>query len=263
MTPLVSILVPTFNQVPGYLMAALQSARMQTIPVEVCVCDDGSDPRQESLVERSMKEWGSGPIKYTWQPNGGVAAALNTCLEMACADWIAWLPSDDLYTMDHLQIMVEALKASSGHGPLGPGQSWDDRLGRVAYCSYEEGIPITDARWPAAQFPTRERLFGSLQRGCFINAATLVWHRSVFDEVGGWDPRMTHAQDAEHIMRCAEKLNFRAVHHYGVRRRLHPRQMIHTLRDHAERAKKEADMAYLKERYGVTGGVWVPEEPKA
>ena len=267
MTPLVSVLVPTYNQVPGYLSAALQSARLQTVPVEVCVCDDGSDPRQEWVIEEAIREDGGGNIKYTWQPNGGVAAALNTALEMATADWIAWLPSDDLYTADHLEVMLDALGSRRKCGPLGPGETWEDReaehdLGKVAYCSYEEGIPIPQARWPAAQFPSRESMFAALQRGCFVNAATIVWHRSIFDKIGGWNTRIVHGQDFEHILRCAERCNFIAVHHYGVRRRLHPKQMIHTLRDPDERAKKAADMDYLRERYGVTGGVWVPEEPK-
>ena len=256
MAPLVSVLVPTYDQVPGYLSAALQSARLQTIPVEVCVCDDGSNPRQEWVVEEAIREAGGGNIKYTWQPNGGVAAALNTALEMSTADWIAWLPSDDLYTADHLQVMLEALDAGlevvSGRAPVYP----------VAYCSYEEGIPIPQARWPAAQFPSRQAFFSALQRGCFINAATIVWHRSILEEVGGWDVRYRHTQDYANILACAEKTNFLAVHHYGVRRRVHPGQMLQTLRDPAERATKEADMAYLRERYGVTGGVWVPEEPR-
>ena len=256
MTPLVSVLVPTYNQLPSYLSAALQSARLQTVPVEVCVCDDGSNPRQEWVIEEAIREDGGGNIKYTWQPNGGVAAALNTALEMSTADWIAWLPSDDLYTADHLEVMLEALDAGlsevSGRMPAYP----------VAYCSYEEGIPIPQARWPAAQFPSRESMFAALQRGCFVNAATIVWHRSIFDKIGGWNTRIVHGQDFEHILRCAERCNFIAVHHYGVRRRLHPKQMIHTLRDPDERAKKAADMDYLRERYGVTGGVWVPEEPK-
>ena len=213
--PLCSILVPTYQQVPGYLSAALQSARLQTIPVEVCVCDDGSDPRQEGVIEEAMRatrQDGNGHVKYTWQPNGGVAAALNTCFAMSTCDWIAWLPSDDLYTADHLQVMIEALDgdlaAISGRTPDMP----------MAYCSYEEGIPIPQARWPAAQFPSREKLFEALQRGCFINAATLVWHRSILEEVGGWDTRLRHSQDYGNILACAEKTNFLAVHHYGVRR---------------------------------------------
>ena len=261
-TPSVSILLPTYNQDPAYLVAAIQSARLQTIPVEVCVCDDGSDPPQEDIVREAWQEDGAGTIKYTWQPNGGVAAALNACLEMATCEWIAWLPSDDLYTADHLQVMVEALKASRGHGPLRSGQSWDDRIERVAYSSYEEGVPIPQARWPAAQFSSREKLFEALQRGCFINAATLVWHRSVFEKVGGWNAKLSHAQDYGHILACAECYNFLAVHHYGVRRRVHPKQMLQTLCDPVEREKKETDMIYLRERYGVTSGVWVPEEPK-
>ena len=255
MTPVVSVLIPTYQQDPAYLVAAIQSVRLQTIPVEVCVCDDGSDPSQEDVIREVWQEDGDGTIKYTWQPNGGVASTLNACLEMATCDWIAWLPSDDLYTADHLQVMVEALQQQRTV-PMASGVP-------IAYSSYEEGIPIPQARWPAAQFPSSEKLFEALQRGCFINAATIVWHRSVFDKIGGWDIRLSHAQDYGHILACAERFNFLAVNHYGVRRRVHHKQMLQTLRDPAERVKKEAEMAYLKERYGVAGGVWVPEEPKA
>jgi glycosyltransferase involved in cell wall biosynthesis len=242
MSPVCSILIPTYNQDPHYLSAAIQSARLQTAPVEVCICDDGSNPDQEAVVDAVQREQGHATTKYTYQPNGGVAAALNTCLEMAVCDWIAWLPSDDLFRPNHIETMVESLTRADG---------------KVAYSSYEEGVPITSARWAAAQFPDRELLFETLQRGCFINAATLVWHRSVF---GNWNTDMRHAQDFEHIMRCAQRWNFIAVHNFGVRRRIHDQQMINTLSDPVEYQTKVEDMAYLKEQYGVTGGVWAPEE---
>lgn len=247
MIPAVSVLVPTWNQEPAYLRAAIQSVRLQTVPVEVCVCDDGSDPRQEDVVKGAWQEDGDGTIKYTWQPNGGVASALNACLEMASCDWIAWLPSDDLFQRDHLKTMVEAVS-----------QSYETPQWPVAYCSYEEGIPITQARWPAAQFPTQESLFAALQRGCFINAATLLWNRSVFDVVGGWDPSYTFCQDYEHILRCAEKYPFLAVHHYGVRRRLHPHQMTQELIGQERAAVKQEEHSRLKARFGSSGQSWTP-----
>jgi len=254
--PLCSILLPTHSSPLAFFRAALQSARLQTVPVEVCVCNDGGVEERGRIVEEMMREEGGWPIKYTWQPNGGVASALNACLEMAAADWIAWLPADDLYTADHVEVMLKAIDADlceiSGRNPDLP----------IAYCSYEEGVPIPQARWPAAQFPSREALFAALQQGCFINAATMVWHRSVLEAVGGWNVRIVHAQDYANILACAELHNFLAVHHYGVRRRLHPGQMVRTLNRPEERALKAVDMAWLKDRYGAAGGVWVPEEPK-
>lgn len=254
-SPVVSVLVPTYQQVPEYLSAAIQSVRLQTIPVEVCICDDGSDPRQEDVVKEVWQEAGDGTIKYTWQPNGGVASALNACLEMATCEWIAWLPSDDLYTTDHLQVMVEALQQQRTV-PMATGIP-------IAYSSYEEGIPIPQGRWPAAQFPSREKQFEALQRGCFINAATLLWYRSVFDEVGGWDPAYPFCQDYEHTLRCAERWCFLAVHHYGVRRRLHPHQLTETLRDKDRAAIKAAEHQRLMERYGASGKSWTPTSATA
>jgi len=240
---LVSVLVPTYSQVPGYLSAAIQSARLQTVPVEVCVCDDGSDPSQEEVAHEAWREYGDGCVKYAWQPNGGVAAALNACLEMATCEWVAWLPSDDLFQRDHLKTMVDALDPSGN---------------QVGYCSYEEGIPIPQARWPAAQFPSREKLFEALQKGCFINAATLVWHRSVFDQVGAWDASFPFCQDYEHILRCAEVNNFLAVHHYGVRRRVHPKQLTQTLINNERATAKQAEHDRLANLYGSSGVSWTP-----
>jgi len=243
-----SILIPTYKSPLDYFSAAIQSAIMQTVPTEVCICGDGCEPDRADFVAEVIDRAGfTGAVKYEWQPNAGVAAALNTCLSMATCDWVAWLPADDLYRADHIETMLSELDFKS-----------NELLWRIAYSSYEEGVPIVQARWPAAQFSSRESLFAALQQGCFINAASVVWHRSVFDDLGGWDPALVHAQDAEFIMRCAEVHPFLAVHHYGVRRRLHPGQMVRTLHDPAERAKKKADMVFLKDRYGA----WLPREPE-
>ncbi len=251
MTPTVSVIIPTFNQAPAYLRAALLSAKRQTYQCQIVVIDDGSEPRQDGIVEEVFAgEFGryevGGPIYrciYDWQPNGGVARALNRAIELATGEWIEWLPSDDVFLPHKTAMQLAALQRDNG---------------KVSYCAYEEGIPQIIQTVPAPQYPTQEAFFEALKQHCFINAACVMWHRSVLEEVSGFDPRLRHAQDYGCLLACAEKYNFAAVNQPLVRRRIHPGQMINTLKQEAERLIKEADMAYLRERYGCTGGVWVP-----
>lgn len=242
-----SIIIPAFNQDPAYLRAALLSAKHQTLKCEIIVVDDGSKPRQEDTVFEIMEGYTDAgiPCKYVWQENKGVAGALNRGLEEAEGEYIQWLPSDDLFHRDKTHYQTTYLPSAEFS---------------VSYCSYEEGVPVSANTWPAAQYPDREKLFEALKQHCFINAATLMFHRSVLDEVGNFNEDICHCQDYEFILRLAEKYNFHALNIPLVRRRIHAGQMLRTLKDETERKKKENDMKYIRERYGANGYVWVPDQ---
>jgi teichuronic acid biosynthesis glycosyltransferase TuaG len=246
-----TILIPTFNQKPAYLRAAILSALYQTVPCQIIVIDDGSDEPVEPLVTELFARYQlQNPGKKTQlichtQENRGVAGALNAGLQIATGDTIQWLSSDDLFLQSKTQLQLEEM----------------DKTGRpVCWAGYEEGIPGRGPFWPSRPFDTAKELFDALRQHCFINACTVMWDKEVFAQVGPFDQQMVHAQDFEMLLRCAETYPFAAVERSLVRRRIHPGQMINTLRDPEEKAKKEADMAHLRERYDATGAVWVPQE---
>jgi glycosyltransferase involved in cell wall biosynthesis len=251
----VSILIPTFNQSPAFLRAALLSAKHQTHRCEIIIVDDGSDPRAEAVVEEVMTGYSDEDVqcKYVWQENKGVAGALNRALTEATGEWIRWLPSDDLFALSSTQTLLNHRPYEVGHP-----QKEDDP--RIFYGGYEEGIPSSAKSIPAITFSTRERLFDALCRHCFINAASVMWHASVFEEIGNFNEQIVHAQDYEFLLRCAEKFNFLGVNDVLLRRRVHAGQMIQTLHDPAEKLKKQRDMEFLRERYGAGGHVWIPNE---
>jgi len=247
----VSIIIPTFNQNPAYLRAALLSARHQTHCCEIVVVDDGSEPRQDGVVEEILLGYSNEQTRavYIWQPNTGVAGALNKGLELATGEWVQWLPSDDLFDLRKTEVF---LSCADAHPEF-----------RVWYCAYEEGIPSSTRLLPAPTYSAQASLFDALRRHCFINAATVMWHRSVFETVGKFNTNMTHAQDYEFLLRCAEQYNFAGISDALVRRRIHPGQMLNTLRDPQEANKKHQDMSYIRERYGADGNVWLPALEKA
>ena len=248
MAPTVSILIPCFNQSTAYLRAALFSAKMQTHPCQIVVVDDGSRPAQEEIVDavlaRSVVGGWTANYCYHWQENGGVASALNKAIELSDGAYVQWLPSDDLFMPRKTEVQLQAML---------------DADMAVSFCAYEEGIPQPVNTWPAAQYPSREHLFTMLCQHSFINAVTVMWRRDVFEEVGTFNKEMIHLNDSEFILRCAERYQFLAVNEPLVRRRTHPGQMSQTLKDPAERAKKERDVAYVNQRYGASLKVWVPQ----
>jgi len=246
-----SIIIPTYNQVFAFLSAALHSA-FQCYPREIIVIDDGSDDQEnvQNLCHSVVGYYGKRlpgaelpMITYSYQENGGVASALNHGLRMADGEYIAWLPSDDLYRSDRLSWGISHMKQEGA---------------KIQYSTYIEGIPHIIHTWPAAQYPTQEALFEALKKHSFINAATLIWHRDIFDQLGVFNEDIVHCQDTEMVLRCAEKYNFQAFHEPVVRRRIHERQMVNTLNEEEELKKKEADIQHLKDRYGFKGGVWTP-----
>jgi glycosyltransferase involved in cell wall biosynthesis len=237
-----SAIIPVYNQTPAYLRAAILSVREQTVPCEIIVVDDGSNPPCHTIV-CDIPTDKDHPIIYVQQENGGVSSAMNKGLEYANGEYIQWLSSDDLYRAEKTEIQTKALQDS---GEM------------ICYCTYEEGIPTIQNVWPAAQYPNSKSLFDGLRQHSFINACTVMWHRDVFDEVGEFDINMRHMNDTEMILRCAERYNFVAVDAPLVRRRIHPGQMINTLRQEDEAKSKQADLDYVNKRYGATLKLWVP-----
>ncbi len=242
--PTVSVLVPTYNQQSAYLRAALLSAKMQTHPCQIVVVDDGSEPHSHAIFREVVgkEDWHT----WHWKPNGGVASALNKALELSTGDYVTWLPSDDLFKPEKTAIQLAAMLAADA---------------AVSYCAYEEGIPMAQNTWPAAQYPTREKLFAMLCQHSFINAATVMWRRDVFEAVGVFDEReeLSHTQDTEFILRCAEKFDFLAVNEPLVRRRIHSGQMMNTLKAEEQIAIKRRGIDYMNQRYGASLKVWVPK----
>lgn len=253
-----TIVIPTFNQYEPFLRAALLSALCQDAePLQIVVIDDGSTPSQEPVINAVVDDFmvlhhltERPDVLYHYQPNGGVAAALNAGIERATGEWVHWLSSDDVYLPGKCRLMEQAVWAAKARG--------EDY--KVAYCAWDEGIPAREAQWPAAQYPTREAQHADLLKHCFINACTAMWHRSVFGEVGVFEPRFFHAQDYAYLLKCSQTYHFLAVNESLVRRRNHPGQMIHTLHEPVEAEKKRHDLAMLREEYGAVGTVWLPTE---
>lgn len=89
-----SIIIPVYN-VEKYLRACLDSVLAQTVGdwEAICVDDGSTDGSGAILDEYAAKD---NRFKVFHQKNGGEGAARNAALEVATAEWLVYLDSDDL-----------------------------------------------------------------------------------------------------------------------------------------------------------------------
>ena len=105
-TPLVSIIMPTYNRA-GYILETIESIRNQTYANwELIIVDDGSDDNTEEIVAGLQDP----RIKfYREQKTGNGSRLKNIGLKKASGNLYAFIDSDDIWAPEKLELQVNAL----------------------------------------------------------------------------------------------------------------------------------------------------------
>lgn len=104
-TPLVSVIIPTFNR-SHYLLEAVDSVLSQTYQnVEPVVVDDGSTDNTVEAIAPIRER-----ITLIQQENAGRSSARNRGIHQSNGDFIVFLDSDDLLLPDSIRCQVEYLE---------------------------------------------------------------------------------------------------------------------------------------------------------
>jgi glycosyltransferase involved in cell wall biosynthesis len=188
MPPRVSICIPAYKA-ERFLAETLASVRAQSFTDwEVIVTEDGSRDGTEEIV-RAFAATVAQPVHYTrHDPNRGLPATRNAGIEVAKAEWIALLDSDDLWTPDHLARCLAAAPASGPALVFGGSSVFDSGSGAEVY-----------RREPPASGDLRAAL---LEGDLVIQPAAALYNRAAFSAVGGFDPRFPICNDFDYWLRC-------------------------------------------------------------
>ena len=101
MTPMVSVVITTFNR-GALVLNAIESVLNQTYTnYEIIVIDDGSTDDTGTRIRPYL-----GRIQYLWQENRGLSAARNKGIELAKGEWIAILDDDDTWLPRKLELQL-------------------------------------------------------------------------------------------------------------------------------------------------------------
>jgi glycosyltransferase involved in cell wall biosynthesis len=205
----VSIIVPTYNH-SRYIRQAIDSALSQTLTsFEVIVVDDGSTDD----TAHALGGYGS-RVRVARQENRGVAAARNKGAEIARGDLLAFLDADDIWIPRKLEMQTRRFGG-------------EHRLGLV-HCGVEditeEGRPICQRLdGLEGQVATEMLLFN---RSVILGGGSAIMiPRAVFEEVGGFDTRLSTSADWDLFYRIASRYEIGFVPEVLVRYRLHSANM--------------------------------------
>ena len=175
-----SVIIPTYNRC-DLLQKAVYSLLAQTHEnYEIIIVDDGSDDDTKEMIQKLFAEHiNSNKIKYIYTTNSGVCAARNTGLQHAKNDWIAYLDSDNSVFPNFLNTFAKAIKTNSQEN-------------KIFYCMGKTML----GRIIGQDFNFKQLLIGN-----YIDLGTLVHHKDIFNELGGFDENMTRLVDWELIVR--------------------------------------------------------------
>lgn len=166
-TPLVSVIVPCYNQ-GQFLAQALDSVLAQTIPDWECIIiNDGStDDTEQVAMEYCERD---NRMRYLFQVNQGVIAARNNAIKKSRGKYILPLDGDDWLSTDYLEKAVPVLESN------------DDVK---VVCSEVELFGESTGRMNLYPYSLQTLLVTN----CISNSS--FFRRSDFDRCGGYNPNM-------------------------------------------------------------------------
>lgn len=188
--PLVSVIIPTHNR-DRTISRALNSVLNQTYKnIELIVVDDASTDNTAVVVGSFNDE----RIIYIRLDNrSGANAARNVGISVAKGEYIAFQDSDDEWLLEKLERQLEAICSAREEFKI-------VYTGYFRFKSYQAFyLPKQDNRIKTGY------ILKSLLQGNFITTQSLLIHKSVFDDLGVFDPGLDRLQDWELLIRMAEK----------------------------------------------------------
>jgi len=141
--PLISIIVPCFNQAQ-YLDEALQSVLDQTYTNWECIIiNDGSTDNTEEIVEKWLQT--DNRFKYLYEENKGRSSARNYGLDVINGTYIQFLDSDDFLDKRKLEISFLELNHNNKNCnkiAITNFRMFDDNLQKstMPYCKLSEQL---------------------------------------------------------------------------------------------------------------------------
>ncbi len=189
-SPLVSIVIPTYNR-ENLILRAINSVDEQTFQnFEIIVVDDASTDSTEQVIA----DLNHSKIKYVkLEENVGQCAARNVAINMAEGEYIGLLDSDDIWLPEKLEKQIEIFKNS------------DDKLGAV-YCGNYEIDEVKNTKTLIDLPKYRGDIYRILLGGfCPSTTSKFLLKKKALLDVGSFDEYLPTFVDFDLWLRIAQK----------------------------------------------------------
>ena len=185
-TALVSVVIPCYNQA-HFLDEAIESVLAQSYPhLEIIVVDDGSPDDTSEVATRYPK------VRLVRQENQGLSAARNSGLARSEGEYVVFLDADDRLLPGALEEGLECFEAHpecafvSGRYRLIAG----------------DGSFLRQTHQPIL---SEDRYAALLRRSYIGPPITVMYRRSIFESVGGFDTSLSACEDYDLYLRIARR----------------------------------------------------------
>lgn len=230
-SPLVSIVVPTYNY-GHFVCETIESALAQTYsPVEIIVVDDGStDDTRTRLAVYGYR------VHYIHQQNRGLSAARNTGIAAAQGEFIALLDSDDLWLPDKLARQVASCVREPDAGVVATERFAIDETGkRLDYVSER-----------CSRDGFRELTMRDLLEFPAFSPSSVLARKDALLAVGGFDEGLTAVEDMEMWVRIAARFRVLRLHATLTAQRFHSKSMSHQADSMLRNHQKVIDQLFAR-----------------
>ena len=200
----ISVIIPVYNGADT-IAETLHSILAQTLDptqaqVEILVVNDGSTDQTSTLVQNVMGQLPGQDktydIKLIELDNGGVSRARNQGARLAKGRYLTFMDADDLWTTDKLEAQFLALESNPEAGFV---YSWVNSIDLDGNF-FRRGGYFTMTGDPWVQ---------SIVIDVVESGSNVMIRRQAFEQVQGFDERLTHSEDWDLWIRLAE--NFSVV----------------------------------------------------
>jgi O-antigen biosynthesis protein len=194
--PLISVIMPSYNIAPKWMIEAIESVRRQIYPHwELCISDDASTlAAVRPLLERYAAQ--DPRIHVTFRSeNGHISVNSNTALTLASGDYIALLDADDTVSEDALFWVAREIALNPDVDLLFSDEDKIDEYGK-------RSEPYFKSAWNPALM---------LSQNAFSHLG--VYRRKLVQDVGGFRIGYEGSQDYDLVLRCAEVTTINRIRH--------------------------------------------------
>ncbi|WP_261132645.1 glycosyltransferase [Bacillus sp. Marseille-Q3570] len=199
--PLISVVIPFYNC--AFVDQAIQSVLRQTYrKFEIIVVDDGSS-EHKTLLNPFLNQ-----ISYISKENGGTATALNTGMQAAKGELVAWLSSDDIFLPEKLYKQVSFMR-TTGADMVYTNFNLIDETSQI----YKKDVGLI--------LDQRIDFLKQLQKSCPVNGSTVLLRRELFTSVGWFDETLKYTQDYDMWIRMAAKFKMNVLNESLLNYRIH------------------------------------------
>ena len=196
---LVSILIPAYNSAK-YIHSAIESAVSQTWPnKEIIVVDDGSKDDTYQIAS----SFNSPFVRVVSQNNRGASAARNYALLLSKGDYIQWLDSDDILSVDKITKQIEGAENGKTSNVLIAG-AWGSFIS-----SEKESQFSSNSLWEDLQ-PV-EWLYRKMDENLWFPPMAFLVSRKLTTMAGPWNESLSLDDDGEYFCRilcCSTRIRF-------------------------------------------------------